>query len=114
MFPNGIPHAMRGGWKKSLLPYDERNNLILNLVKAEAEVISNRIIDAYSVWIMAIRIYSRCHLTKEQDKLVAISAIAREIQPIIQGEYLAGLWRRYLPFQLLWIAHHPPAVTALL
>jgi hypothetical protein len=100
---------MRGGWRKSLLPYYQRNRLMLNLAKVETELISNRIIDAYAVWIMAIRLYTRCHLTEERDKLVAVSAIAREIQPIIQDEYLAGLWRRYLPFQLLWFVHHPPA-----
>jgi hypothetical protein len=109
MFPNGIPYAIKGSWRKSLLPDEQRNRLMLNLAKVETEVISKRIIDAYSVWIMTIRSYTRCQLTKERDKLVAVSAIAREIQPIIQDEYIAGLWRQSLPFQLLWFAHHPPA-----
>ena len=55
----------------------------------------------YTFWKQLVALYSVCALTKpEQDKLVAISGIARKIgEP---EEYLAGLWRQNLPLDLLW------------
>jgi hypothetical protein len=41
-------------------------------------------------------------LTKEEDKLIAFSAIAKKMRHLLKDEYLAGLWRRHLPYQLLW------------
>lgn len=46
--------------------------------------------------------YSRCALTKETDKLVALSGLSKELQRVLQDDYLAGLWRRDLECQLLW------------
>jgi hypothetical protein len=47
---------------------------------------------------------SHCNLTKEEDKLITISGIAKRIMRLIpsKDEYVAGLWRRVLPSQLLW------------
>jgi hypothetical protein len=50
-----------------------------------------------------VRQYSKCHLTKKSDKLVAISGIARYLS-ILGGpqDYIAGLWRQTLLPGLLW------------
>lgn len=48
--------------------------------------------------------YLKCVLTKPEDKLIAISGIAKLFQDIFQDDYLAGLWRKGLPQQLLWRA----------
>ena len=53
-------------------------------------------------WTRIVGIYTRCQLTKEADKLIAISAIAREMKPIMGCRYLAGLWERNLVDQLEW------------
>src|SRR2546429_7258411 len=60
--------------------------------------------DAYSFWWKIIEIYSQCNLTRKEDKLVAISGLAKEVYTALGGhdEYLAGLWRRNLLSQLLW------------
>ena len=55
-------------------------------------------------WSELIAIYSNAQLTRFDDKLVACSAITKELQPIL-GSYAAGLWTDYLPTQLLW--SHP-------
>lgn len=55
-------------------------------------------------WSELIEIYSSAQLTRMDDRLVACSAITKELQPIL-GSYAAGLWRDYLPTQLLW--SHP-------
>ena len=49
-----------------------------------------------SHWAKIVQIYSRLHLTRETDKLPALSGIAKREQSRRSGdEYLAGLWRRY-------------------
>lgn len=52
-------------------------------------------------WSGLIAIYSAAQFTRIDDKLVVCSAITKELQPIL-GSYAAGLWRDYLPTQLLW------------
>jgi len=44
----------------------------------------------------------RCDLTKPEDKLVALSGTAMEMQSILNDEYFAGLWRGYFIPGLLW------------
>jgi hypothetical protein len=56
-------------------------------------------------WNQIIRRYSKCALTVPADRLVALSAVAREfkacqLEP--SDVYLAGLWRSHLPQALLW------------
>jgi hypothetical protein len=55
----------------------------------------------YAIWRDFVHKYSCCQLTyPEKDKLVAVSGIARLL---CRGdEYLAGLWRKCLPAQLMW------------
>ncbi|KIX08131.1 uncharacterized protein Z518_02787 [Rhinocladiella mackenziei CBS 650.93] len=55
-------------------------------------------------WSELVATYSSAKLTRFDDKLVACSAIAKEFQPLL-GDYVAGLWKAYLPSQLLW-SHH--------
>jgi hypothetical protein len=57
----------------------------------------------YNEFYDVIEKYSGCALTKSDDKLVAISGIAR-IMPreSVKDEYLAGLWLRTLPESLVW------------
>jgi len=49
--------------------------------------------DLSSFWINAVQRYSRCELTLESDKLVAISGIAKVLQEKYGDKYVAGLWR---------------------
>ena len=57
---------------------------------------------AYRPWEYIVSIYATCGLSKEEDKLVALSGIAKEMQRLLKDEYLAGLWRRTLVHDLLW------------
>src|ERR1700722_7064597 len=56
----------------------------------------------YSTWGLVVEMYTKGQLTKENDKLVAIAGVAAMFKALLDDEYLAGLWRRYLPNQLLW------------
>ncbi|KAJ9655525.1 hypothetical protein H2198_005616 [Neophaeococcomyces mojaviensis] len=55
-------------------------------------------------WSEVVTTYSEGKLTREEDKLVALSGLAKEMKSRFCGdiEYLAGLWRQDLAAQLLW------------
>lgn len=64
-------------------------------------------------WTRLVQTYTRGGLTKETDKLVAISGLAKGLAAQSGMEYLAGLWNHQLVQQLLWRAESPskrPAV----
>jgi Heterokaryon incompatibility protein (HET) len=54
-------------------------------------------------WEHFVQRYSRAEFTKMQDRLFALSAVARAVEPILgHGEYLAGLWKNRLRSGILW------------
>lgn len=53
-------------------------------------------------WSNLVHSYTSCNLTNPGDKLIALSGIAKLLQESTQDEYLAGLWKKHLPSQLLW------------
>lgn len=57
----------------------------------------------YLKWKHIIGAYTRCDaLTKEPDKLVAVSGVAKAFSKYLECEYYAGLWDRFLLWDLLW------------
>lgn len=58
--------------------------------------------DPYEVWGMILPMYTKGLLTRESDKLVAISGLASKMNGELHDDYLAGLWKRDLPSQLCW------------
>ncbi|KAF1986510.1 HET-domain-containing protein [Aulographum hederae CBS 113979] len=61
----------------------------------------------YHVWESIVHTYTRANLTFEDDKLVAISGVARDFQSLMKAEYYAGLWGKRLVQQLLWRVDTP-------
>ena len=55
-------------------------------------------------WNEAIQDYSSRKLTFTKNKLPAISAIAAQLSKINGQEYLAGLWKKNLLWDLLWVS----------
>jgi hypothetical protein len=53
-------------------------------------------------WDSIVANYTSRHLTQPEDKLPAIGAIAHEFQFVTGDKYLAGLWLRTLPLDLVW------------
>ncbi|KAL2198316.1 heterokaryon incompatibility protein-domain-containing protein [Corynascus similis CBS 632.67] len=64
---------------------------------------------AYKKWAVIVFLYSAGNLTILSDKLPALSGIAQQFQRALQtrfgiaDDYLAGMWRRDLAQQLLWL-----------
>ena len=55
-------------------------------------------------WYDLVAQYSTRSLTEPGDKLVAISGIARKLQPILNNDnYNCGLWERHIHTNLLWL-----------
>jgi hypothetical protein len=53
---------------------------------------NSRDVNLYSFWGRLVEYYSRCRLTIEADKLVAISGIAKLVKGALGGAYYAGMW----------------------
>lgn len=57
----------------------------------------------YTHWYREfVSAYSKCHLTKPEDKLPALAGIAAAVHGAVQDKYLAGHWRRDFELSLLW------------
>jgi len=59
--------------------------------------------DGSYVWDSVVSLYSRLDLTRKADKLPALSSIAKREQKRRHGDqYIAGLWRSTLVYDLMW------------
>lgn len=56
----------------------------------------------YEVWDDVVKEYTRRQFTFPNDKLVAISGMARSLKGYIDDTYLAGMWRKRLAAELGW------------
>ena len=56
----------------------------------------------FEMWAGIVNTYTKTALTKPQDKLVALSGLARVLDVETQCGYVAGLWETDLASQLLW------------
>jgi hypothetical protein len=58
-------------------------------------------------WTKVLRLYTRTELTKESDRIVAMSGIVDTLSNIFDlncTDFVMGLWKSRLPYQLLWYA----------
>jgi hypothetical protein len=55
-------------------------------------------------WADLLSTYTRCNLTRAEDRLVAISGLVKRLQLMFESEHIAGLWKAHLPEALLWHA----------
>ncbi|KAI1326147.1 heterokaryon incompatibility protein [Xylariaceae sp. FL0255] len=93
IYPDGLPttFSLRGRFK----------NLSPNGLVGVEKILTK--VPAYNVWAKIIQAYAPCDLTFSKDKLTALSAIASRMKLILDDEYVAGMWRRYLERELLWV-----------
>jgi hypothetical protein len=60
-------------------------------------------IQVHKDWQQIVEKYTACLLSKESDKLPAISGLAATTQQAVEDTYNAGVWKSRLPQDLLWI-----------
>ena len=107
-YPGGLPKSLRDGRSGFKLDPEflKRSKYWKqdNYIAADPDFLHRR------TWNDIVSRYSVTRLTKGEDKLVAISGIAKRLQILLDDEYLAGLWRKDLPCQLLWsVIDYDPA-----
>jgi hypothetical protein len=61
-------------------------------------------------WLDLVEMYSRCDLTEESDKLIAVLGISRRIHVMNNQNYCVGIWADKLCQGLLWLTN-PPYVS---
>ena len=54
-------------------------------------------------WLTLVEMYTNCDLTREEDKLIAISGMARKLHSFTGNSWYAGLWSDQISFGLLWL-----------
>ena len=57
-------------------------------------------------WLTLVEMYTNCDLTREEDKLLAISGMARRIHSRTGKIWCAGLWSNQIAQGLLWLPAH--------
>ena len=64
-------------------------------------------------WGDLVAQYSRCGLTKSEDKLIAFSGVAQMIEEARNDQYIAGLWKSTLVTDLAWrrLSNAAPSCT---
>lgn len=90
MYPKGL--------EKSIHRFPQRlesqRNWALSATDAQSSVL---------LWWDIVKIYTRCVLTVESDKLIALSGLARQFAENIKEPYFAGIWGgEHLVSGLLW------------
>lgn len=107
-YPCGIPRSrdplsfvVRTGLKR-LNPSEKRR-----AQEGVSSSMSKFTFDALEYWTGIVDLYTRSSLTRKEDKLIAISGVAKEMRFILDDVYLAGLWKNQLPTQLLWFVSRP-------
>ena len=91
-YPYGFPFE-----EYAIVSFKSLNPFYLGIQSME-----ERLKRAYEIWGQAVLEYTATKLTKASDKLVAISAVARALQPVFECEYIAGHWKKDLVRQLAW------------
>lgn len=60
----------------------------------------------HELWKRVVENYSACLLTNGEDKLIALSGIAKRISRMVGDRYVVGMWKFCLESQLLWWVQH--------
>jgi len=76
--------------------FDTRRFLRTNVKREQIEL-----------WQDIVREYSPRNLTRYEDRLPAIAGIAGHLKAVWDDEYLAGMWRKTLIYQLGWFLKSP-------
>jgi hypothetical protein len=93
LFPQGMPP----GLSNNPAPH----HLAVALSSRAGDPSHNRFRDA---WNHLVNHYSKCDLTKAEDKLIALAGVASRIEAARQDQYIAGLWKSTLLTDLAWTA----------
>lgn len=93
-YPFGLP--------KEISRYGRRDFKHAKTTLAVGEGAINKESLLHRDWNSVLDTYGRAELTNEGDKLVAIAGVAEKFSVKMDDEWVAGLWKKGLPGDLLW------------
>ncbi|KAK3388652.1 heterokaryon incompatibility protein-domain-containing protein, partial [Sordaria brevicollis] len=59
-------------------------------------------LELYSLWASLLESYTQMQLSRQTDRLIALTGIARAVQNNRGWAYAAGIWQEFWPLDLLW------------
>lgn len=59
---------------------------------------------AMTYWKCVVRTYMQLRLKETSDALPAIAGLAQYLSRYVESDYVAGLWKEFLPTEMLWFA----------
>ena len=102
-YPDGLPQLGPFAFEKNLRYFDLDEEISRRKSRA---LMPEQKQSVYEYWHSIVRTYTACNLTRAEDKLMAISGLAKRIQLSLGDEYLAGLWQGFLTSDLLWYVRY--------
>ncbi|RFU78464.1 het-domain-containing [Trichoderma arundinaceum] len=97
LFPDGIPPIARPFW---LEDSQKLKQAVFQSQNSDKEKWHDSL---YSSWQVFVRSYTRCGLSDEGDKLVAINGVAQLLSKTAGVEFVGGLWHSRLLQELCWM-----------
>ncbi|KAF9471996.1 HET-domain-containing protein [Pholiota conissans] len=80
---------------------------------SQHSVLSDTALKIYrQAWLAALFVYTLRAISVPTDKLAAMAGLVEEFQRVFEDDYLAGLWRKTLLFDLLWSAEIAAGVAS--
>lgn len=90
----------QGGDPDGLLQHNESEQLKMIYTSISSSTSTeSQILD---IWLELVREYCSLKLTKQIDRLTALSGLASRVAIRLSGDYLAGIWFQDLPRALCW------------
>lgn len=68
----------------------------------EADLDVSPALRVYKLWCVLLYTYTRCGLKQAGDKLITLAGIANRVHQTMQDDYLAGVWKSWLMYDLCW------------
>ncbi|KAL7910172.1 heterokaryon incompatibility protein [Trichoderma velutinum] len=126
IFPNGMPasisedyhpvtkyRSFSNGGKRTILTSSALEKVASNLTHYAGSLTAPRWIEwklkaghPFTYWARLVQAYCSMSFTKAEDRAAAFSGIVSLLRPYL-GNYLVGVWKISLPFELLWVAVKP-------
>lgn len=104
-FPSGFPDHVRtdhfktlGGNNAPESRYQPHSADCLSCITSQTSTFDK----LYACWCGIVRQYSAASLTKQSDRLIAISGLAKHFESALGDQYLAGLWKHDLLRGIGW------------
>ncbi|KAM0232473.1 hypothetical protein ACHAP5_010726 [Fusarium lateritium] len=104
VFPDGLPISLSTSSSARFKQLDSSDYIHRVLVYKYRK--TDGLSAPHLLWHRIVEQYTASALTVPSDKLLACSGVAKRLSGVLQDDYVAGLWRRFLEGELLWVVQN--------